>query len=414
MLPGRGGDNDGVGADDADQRAVDLDVEVDRPAQPGAAQDDVVEGVARGVGLGLGGVVERDVEHGALLDAVGAREQGVEAVAQALGRDLGEEGEAAHIDAEDARGVGHDGAGGAQHGAVAADADQQVGAGQVAGGALGVPGGGEPNVGDVGAEAVAQLDGEVAGGVELGVVVDAHLAQFGARPGRGRAIGHGAPSGRGATGARSQQRNSRLPAGPRSGRCDDAAATPATLAGPGQQQADRGGVPGGVADDAALVDVVAGQLELRLDEHDGVGAGRGAIGGGCQRGAGGDKGDVDGDQAGGRVEGREVADVGALHDDDAGVAAEGGGELAVADVDGVDAGRAAPAQAVAEAAGARPDVEADAAGDVDRPGVEGGGELLTAARDVGGGGAHAEVGGGREAQTGLGVAAVATADAARP
>src|SRR5262249_6988533 len=57
-------------------------------------------------------------------------------------------------------------------------------------------------------------------------------------------------------------------------------------------------------------------------------------------------------------------------------------ELAVADVDRVDAGGAALEQTVRESAGRRPDVEADPPRRIDPEAVEGGGELHAAARDV--------------------------------
>ena len=55
----------------------------------------------------------------------------------------------------------------------------------------------------------------------------------------------------------------------------------------------------------------------------------------------------------------QLADVGALHDDDALVVAQPHVELAVAHVDGVDARGAALQQAVGEAAGRRADIERD-------------------------------------------------------
>ena len=68
--------------------------------------------------------------------------------------------------------------------------------------------------------------------------------------------------------------------------------------------------------------------------------------------------------------GLEVAGVDALHDDDAGIGAEGPGELAFADVDGVDAGGAALEEDVGEAAGGRADVEGDPAVNGNAEGVE--------------------------------------------
>ena len=89
----------------------------------------------------------------------------------------------------------------------------------------------------------------------------------------------------------------------------------------------------------------------------------------------------------------EVAHVGAVEHDDARVGLQLPGELAVADVDGVDLGRAALEQAVGEAAGAGTHVDCDQAADVQRKVVEGGGQLETAAADVGQRRAHGQFGG---------------------
>ena len=64
---GGAGDDDGVGADDADEVAVDVDVEVGGLAKGAAAEHDVVER-----GQGFRGVLGRagggGLEHGALFD----------------------------------------------------------------------------------------------------------------------------------------------------------------------------------------------------------------------------------------------------------------------------------------------------------------------------------------------------------
>ena len=77
-----------------------------------------------------------------------------------------------------------------------------------------------------------------------------------------------------------------------------------------------------------------------------------------------------------------VAGVRPLHGDDPGVLAQPFGELSAPDVDGVDAGGTALQQDVGEATGRRTDVEADAARRVDLERIEGGGQLVAAARDV--------------------------------
>ena len=144
------------------------------------------------------------------------------------------------------------------------------------------------------------------------------------------------------------------------------------------------------AHDAAFSDVLAAGLKLRLDEQDKL-----ALPGGLRRGErgedggqderGGDEGDVHGDQAnrlGGERVRLEQAGVGALHEGDAGVAAERVGDLAVAGVDGKDAGRAVLEEAVGEASGGGADVQAGEVLDGDRPVGEGAFELQAAAADV--------------------------------
>ena len=80
---------------------------------------------------------------------------------------------------------------------------------------------------------------------------------------------------------------------------------------------------------------------------------------------------------------RQRARVGALHDDDARVDAELVRELPVPDVDGDDPRGAALQQAIGEAAGRRPEIEATKAAHVERERVERPRELHAAARDVG-------------------------------
>src|SRR3989337_15863 len=65
---------------------------------------------------------------------------------EVLGPELGEEAEAAHVDAEDGHRVGDDGAGGPEHGAVAAEADDEVRALDVVLGLAVVPAGGLPDL----------------------------------------------------------------------------------------------------------------------------------------------------------------------------------------------------------------------------------------------------------------------------
>ena len=76
-----------------------------------------------------------------------------------------------------------------------------------------------------------------------------------------------------------------------------------------------------------------------------------------------------------------MAGVDSFHHDHPLVVAELLIELAVPDVDGVDAGGAALKQAIGESAGRGADVEADQAGRVYSEGVERVGQLAAGARD---------------------------------
>ena len=98
----------------------------------------------------------------------------------------------------------------------------------------------------------------------------------------------------------------------------------------------------------------------------------------------GDEGDVhceEGDAVW-KVAGIEEACVGALHEGNAGVVAEGLGDLAIAGVNGENPGGTVLEHAVGETAGGGADVEAEAAGKVDVPVVQSAFELEPAAADV--------------------------------
>ena len=86
--------------------------------------------------------------------------------------------------------------------------------------------------------------------------------------------------------------------------------------------------------------------------------------------------------SGGQVAGVEKAGIGALHEGDAGVVAQGLGDLAVAGIDGEDLGCAVLEHAVGESTCGGSDVEAEAAVEVDVPVGEGGFELETAPADI--------------------------------
>ena len=162
---------------------------------------------------------------------------------------------------------------------------------------------------------------------------------------------------------------------------------------------------GVIADDAAPANLAAPGLELRLDQGDGVTAGFQVgkwLGQGQRKG---DKGHIDNQQVHrlGQLEGK--ARVQLLDADDAGIAAQGVGELAVAHVNGVDAGCAALQQAVGETAGRRANVEGDEARRVDGEVVEGVGQLDAAAADVGQASADFDFGVDCQGRAGLGDAA---------
>lgn len=99
---------------------------------------------------------------------------------------------------------------------------------------------------------------------------------------------------------------------------------------------------------------------------------------------GGDEGDVDGKEGNpaGQVAGRHQTGVGALAEGDAGIVAQGLGNLAIARVDSEDACGAVLEHAVGESTGGSADVEAEAAGKVDGPLGESGFELEAASADV--------------------------------
>ena len=124
-----------------------------------------------------------------------------------------------------------------------------------------------------------------------------------------------------------------------------------------------------VADDAALADLVAADLELRLDQRDDRLARRRPqqLGDPRQHERQRDERHVDHREVARLGDPREieVADVLALEHDDARVLAERPRELAVADVDRVDPRRAAAQQHVGEAAGRRADVERGHPGRID-------------------------------------------------
>jgi 3-deoxy-7-phosphoheptulonate synthase len=149
---------------------------------------------------------------------------------------------------------------------------------------------------------------------------------------------------------------------------------------------DRLLMKGRIANDAALGDVLAAELELRLDEADDAPLPVQDWENGGQDLGQRDEGEIHHGEpdALANVRGGHVTGVELLLDDDAGVVAEFPDELVGADIDGVDAGGTALKQAVGEAAGGGSDIHAGPAGGIDFEGIERGFELEPAAADEAG------------------------------
>ncbi len=137
-----------------------------------------------------------------------------------------------------------------------------------------------------------------------------------------------------------------------------------------------------VSNNAAFADFAALRLELRLDQRDQMAAGARQVERGFEYLGEADEAGIAGDDIDrlGHDCGAEAAGVGLLVDDDAVVAAQFPGQLVGADVDRIDAGRAAGQQHIGEAAGRASDIERDGGSHVDREMVEPVGQLDPAAR----------------------------------
>jgi hypothetical protein len=99
----------------------------------------------------------------------------------------------------------------------------------------------------------------------------------------------------------------------------------------------------GIADHAALADLALADFELRLDQGDEMGARRGEGEGRGQQGLEPDEAGVAGDQLDrlGQLRAGQTARVSPFQHHHARILAQLPGQLAAADVDGIDAGRAA-------------------------------------------------------------------------
>ena len=117
------------------------------------------------------------------------------------------------------------------------------------------------------------------------------------------------------------------------------------------------GAEGVASDDAAFADLAAPGLELGLDKDDAVPARFQVRQGLRQRHGEGYEGDVGNQQIDGLGQVKGIADVDLLHAGYPRVLAQPVVQLAVSDVHGVDARRAALEQAVGEPAGGRPHVQ---------------------------------------------------------
>ena len=137
-------------------------------------------------------------------------------------------------------------------------------------------------------------------------------------------------------------------------------------------------------DEAAALDVFAGGFELRFDQKNKIRSGRDDAEDGRQDGGERDETHVaDGKLRHGlEIGGLEEAGVVALEASHAGIVAQAPVELAFADIDRMDKGRAALKQAIGESPGGGPDVEAYPPGRVDGKGIECGLEFVSAAADV--------------------------------
>src|SRR4051812_12944028 len=137
-----------------------------------------------------------------------------------------------------------------------------------------------------------------------------------------------------------------------------------------------------VADDAALADIRATRLELRLDEHNGLPTRRSELEQRRQRLPHGDERDVADDELRSERKLVHLARVRLLHDDDARIAPQPLVKLVRPDVERDHACGAALQEDVGEPAGRGADIEAVEAGGIDAQPVEAVGQLLAPARDV--------------------------------
>ena len=131
---GRAGDDEPVGDERREVALVDRDVEADDPGQGSPGDDDVVEGdVDLGPVAARRGAQDPALEGHPVLERVLAGAQAIERPDEVAGLDLREEADLADVDPEQRDVDVGDGPGGPQERAVAAEDDEDVRPGQLAG-----------------------------------------------------------------------------------------------------------------------------------------------------------------------------------------------------------------------------------------------------------------------------------------
>lgn len=121
-----GGDDESVADERGDGLAVDFDLDHGGARGGAPAHDDVVEGAGADDLAAAGAAKEAGFEQRIVRDAIGAGGEGAEGGDGVGVGDAGEEAEVAEVDAEDGRLGAVEGADGPQHGAIAAEGEQEI------------------------------------------------------------------------------------------------------------------------------------------------------------------------------------------------------------------------------------------------------------------------------------------------
>ena len=119
----------------------------------------------------------------------------------------------------------------------------------------------------------------------------------------------------------------------------------------------------GIANDAVLTDLLTPRLKLRFNQSDNIAAVDDDIEDDGKNLIEGNERDIDGSEIDGLVEniGIDVANVGTLHANDAGIGTQRPCKLPIADIDRIDLPNAVLKHAICEAAGRRADIDSDLA-----------------------------------------------------